>query len=663
MRELKHSIFVLFLLIISAALIIFGSAGAATNDDVIMNMTVDDTTFNFTNHESDIDGNWIQLQGGEPFQLPYPISFTYNGINKSTFTKKGISVDIDLNVDSYSDHTIIYPYKTHPMYVTGDDVSFTFDGSESFAGKVVEISLIKTNASGLYSAIDKLMDGNKDNIVNLMNSDKDPDTKTLDEKGNCAVNYDSLDPADYIVVIMGDDATTNRLLSATAFTVLDYDSTVKVEDTESGKKVTISMPNAPLSDYTYEAMYIEESEYRAEAYMQYNGSREGLNTSVNDVSLLEGLSLTGIDFSNPASSDFKDKINASAGQDKVVIKEVSSSDTTATLNLNTAGLDEGDYILFTMVRSGGDLLAFNQYPAVSAEEEDNGSAGGGRSDGGVSGAAVSGESYQNVEQREVAGKYIARNTPTDYSFAQGSGPVENIIFTPLINAGYTSVVVEVLKDTSTLVDTKPSGLLYSNINIWIGSRLYEDVIEDATISFSVDKTWLDENDVDSSNIRLLRYTTEWTPLPTTMIGEDEDKVYYTADTPGFSSFAIVADTESAPVTGPAEMEADFTATPVEGQSPLEVTFTAEADNVDSWQWDFGDGSTSTEQNPTHTYEEPGTYTVVLTVEGEGGADVVEKTDLITVTAQEEDKGIPGFEAIFAIAGLLAVAGLLRRRKL
>ncbi|RNI15800.1 PGF-pre-PGF domain-containing protein [Methanohalophilus sp. RSK] len=332
----------------------------------------------------------------------------------------------------------------------------------------------------------------------------------------------------------------------------------------------------------------------------------------------------------------------------------------------------GDSKTITLNPSGGG--------GTSTEEESKTSADGG------SGAAISAEPYENVESKGVDSQYIGNDMKADYSFAEGSGPVENITFTPLINAGYTSVLVEVLKDTSTLVDAQPPGLLYSNINIWIGSRLYDDVIEDATISFSVNKTWLDENDVDTSSIRLMRYTTEWTELPTTMTGEDltiiskgdmesgwtelpttmtgedGDKVYYTANTEGFSSFAIVADTSATQETKPIEIEADFSATPVEGQSPLEVTFTAEADNADSWQWEFGDGNTSTQTNPTHTYEEPGTYTVVLTVEGEGGVDVVEKTDLITVTAQEEDKGIPGFEGIFAIAGLLAVAGLLRRRK-
>lgn len=35
----------------------------------------------------------------------------------------------------------------------------------------------------------------------------------------------------------------------------------------------------------------------------------------------------------------------------------------------------------------------------------------------------------------------------------------------------------------------------------------------------------------------------------------------------------------------------------------------------SWYWDFGDGNTSTVQNPTHTYSTPGTYNVVLTING------------------------------------------------
>ena len=41
-------------------------------------------------------------------------------------------------------------------------------------------------------------------------------------------------------------------------------------------------------------------------------------------------------------------------------------------------------------------------------------------------------------------------------------------------------------------------------------------------------------------------------------------------------------------------------------------------DIKSWRWDFGDGETSTEQNPTHTYKNPGHYIVVLDIAGPAG---------------------------------------------
>ena len=40
--------------------------------------------------------------------------------------------------------------------------------------------------------------------------------------------------------------------------------------------------------------------------------------------------------------------------------------------------------------------------------------------------------------------------------------------------------------------------------------------------------------------------------------------------------------------------------------------------VDSWHWDFGDGTTSTEQNPMHAYARAGEFTVILDIEGPAG---------------------------------------------
>ena len=81
--------------------------------------------------------------------------------------------------------------------------------------------------------------------------------------------------------------------------------------------------------------------------------------------------------------------------------------------------------------------------------------------------------------------------------------------------------------------------------------------------------------------------------------------------------------------------ADFSGAPTLGLPPLGVTFTdlsvPNAAAITSWSWDFGDGNTANTQNPMHTYNNPGLYTVSLTVTNNtGGSDTETKTDYITV---------------------------------
>jgi PKD repeat protein len=77
--------------------------------------------------------------------------------------------------------------------------------------------------------------------------------------------------------------------------------------------------------------------------------------------------------------------------------------------------------------------------------------------------------------------------------------------------------------------------------------------------------------------------------------------------------------------------ADFSGAPTIGLPPMDVNFTDLSQNaVTTWAWDFGDGNTSTIQNPLNTYINSGLYTVSLTVTGPGGSDTETKTDYITV---------------------------------
>jgi len=80
-----------------------------------------------------------------------------------------------------------------------------------------------------------------------------------------------------------------------------------------------------------------------------------------------------------------------------------------------------------------------------------------------------------------------------------------------------------------------------------------------------------------------------------------------------------------------EPTAGFTGTPTSGYVPLTVSFTDQSVGViDTWNWNFGDGESSTEQNPTHIYDVTGTYTVSLTVNGPYGTDTYTRTDYIEV---------------------------------
>lgn len=77
--------------------------------------------------------------------------------------------------------------------------------------------------------------------------------------------------------------------------------------------------------------------------------------------------------------------------------------------------------------------------------------------------------------------------------------------------------------------------------------------------------------------------------------------------------------------------ADFDADKRTGDAPLTINFTNKSvGEISSWQWDFGNGRSSTAQHPSQTYTKAGIYTVRLTVLGPGGSDSEEKINYIAV---------------------------------
>lgn len=78
--------------------------------------------------------------------------------------------------------------------------------------------------------------------------------------------------------------------------------------------------------------------------------------------------------------------------------------------------------------------------------------------------------------------------------------------------------------------------------------------------------------------------------------------------------------------------ADFTADIIKGPAPLTVQFTdtSSVPAPTAWQWDFGDGLTSGQQDPAHTYERDGAYDVRLRVTGATGVHVAGKPAFVHV---------------------------------
>ena len=108
--------------------------------------------------------------------------------------------------------------------------------------------------------------------------------------------------------------------------------------------------------------------------------------------------------------------------------------------------------------------------------------------------------------------------------------------------------------------------------------------------------------------------------------------YITVDIPVTVTETVTTDTTSVAVQN--TISAGFSGTPVTGTSPLDVSFTDTSTGTpSSWNWDFGDCSQSTQENPSHIYDVPGTYTVSLSVAGTGGSNAKSLTNYITVTGE------------------------------
>lgn len=166
-----------------------------------------------------------------------------------------------------------------------------------------------------------------------------------------------------------------------------------------------------------------------------------------------------------------------------------------------------------------------------------------------------------------------------------------------------SVSVQKLDSKPDSIQQSAPGKVHSYLNIEV-SDLDSENIAGASITFRVEKTWLEENGIGTDNVVLSHYTgNDWEQLETSVSGEEGDYVYYVAKTPGFSTFAI-------------------------GSRTISETANLEAED-------------GTDQ------------------ELSGETDV---TDAEDNSENEDGQSIPGFEILYSVLGISVVTALLRPGK-
>jgi PGF-pre-PGF domain-containing protein len=219
----------------------------------------------------------------------------------------------------------------------------------------------------------------------------------------------------------------------------------------------------------------------------------------------------------------------------------------------------------------------------SGGSSSGGSSSGGSSSGGSSsgggGAGSSPEAAKNVEVKEISQAFITNGKTVNFDFAREATCVVSVNFDAKKTAGKTNAIAEQLKGKSTLVSDLNAGEVYKYFNVWVGTGgvASSKNIENPVVCFRVDKSWLQDKNIDQASITLSRCNDKkWSQLPTKLLKEDGKYLYFTAETPEFSFFAITGKaaekeivTEIKPETGTSKTEQNDVKSEVEKEQKTE----------------------------------------------------------------------------------------------
>jgi PGF-pre-PGF domain-containing protein len=286
-------------------------------------------------------------------------------------------------------------------------------------------------------------------------------------------------------------------------------------------------------------------------YNNPGGNYVGINASTSDIT---ADIIADPEFANRGEHDYHLKSKAGRWDGKTWVCDNNSS-----LCID-AGYPDSDYS--NEPEDNGDRINIGAYgntaqasksglyvPGNGGGDSNGGgsNSGGGSSSGGSGGGGGSPEPATNVQVKESSQAYISNGQAVKFDFTQNVTSVLYVSFDSNKSMGKTTAKVEMLKGKSALVSALPSDEVYKSLDIWVGDGGFgtSKYITNAVVCFRVEKAWIKDKNIDQASISLNRYSdNKWCQLPSSLSGEDNDYLYFTAKTPGFSPFAITGKLEA-----------------------------------------------------------------------------------------------------------------------
>jgi PGF-pre-PGF domain-containing protein len=392
----------------------------------------------------------------------------------------------------------------------------------------------------------------------------------------------------------GDEATSDEQNPTHTYTEAGNYAvklTVNNENGTDSKTFEIIVDEAPIKDKVipvadfnanvtsgYAPLYVQFtdlSENEAEWNWDFGDGNDSINRNPTHTYFTEGNYAVNLTVNNENSTDSKtleiivhkapnkDKVlpeayftsNITSGYAplSVLFTDLSGNATSRGWDFNNDGINEssdltpvyvytipGTYIAkLTVSNENGTASKTATITAQSQSSSGSGSGSSGGSGGGGGGGSP--EPSKNVEVKELSQTFITSGNPAKFDFTKNATSIVYVSFDAKKTAGKTTTIVETLKGKSALVSELPSNEVYKSLNIWVGDGGFgtSQNIENSVVCFKVEKSWIQNKNIDRSSITLNRYSDKkWNQLPTSLYGEDERYLYFTAKTPGFSPFAI-----------------------------------------------------------------------------------------------------------------------------